>query len=53
MGGSSAGVRWRMARGALKSLTLHEYGRKNLLKLASAAVVWECVGTRLMEQGQV
>ena len=43
------GGRWRTAGEAKSFLKLKEYSRKYLLELASAAVVWECVGARLME----
>ena len=30
-------------------LSVEEYGRKYLLELARAAVVWKCVGVQLMD----
>ena len=46
-------MRWRTADGALASLSVDERGRKFLLELARAIVVWDCVGARLGEIGQV
>ena len=46
-------VRWRTADGALTRLSVDEYGRKFLLELARAIVVWDCVGARLVEIVQV
>ena len=40
---------WRTAFGGRTRLSFEKYGRKYLLELASAAVVWECFGAPLME----
>ena len=42
-------VRWRTADGALTRLSVDEYGGKFLLELAWVAVVWDCVGDRMVE----
>ena len=43
------GLRWRRAGGDMTSLSVEKYGRRYLLKLVRAAVVWDCVGARLVE----
>ena len=60
-GEGSCGVelRWRAAGGDMTRLRVEEYGRRYLLKMVSAAVVPDCVGSRecvvarLVEQEQV
>ena len=47
------GVLWRTADGALTLLSVDERGRKFLLELGRAIVVWDCVGAQLVEIGQV
>ena len=52
-GSCRLGVLWRTADGALTRLSVKERGRKFLLELARAIVVWDCVGARLVEIVQV
>ena len=47
------GVRWRTADGALTPFGVKEVGKKYLSEMERAAVVFECVGTRLVEMRQV
>ena len=42
-------VRWRTADGDKTRLSFEKYGSKYLLELASAAVVRDCVGDRIVE----
>ena len=46
-------VRWRTADGALTRLRVEEYDRRYLMNLVRAAVVWDCVGARLVKIGHV
>ena len=46
-------VRWRTASGDRMGLSAEEYGRRYLMELVGAAVLWECFGARLLELGQV
>ena len=48
-GSCGAGLRCCSAGGARTSLSVKKYSRKKLVELAIAAVVWECVGARLVE----
>ena len=48
-GSCCVGVLWRTAHGALTCLSVDERVRKFLLALARAAVVWDCVGDRMVE----
>ena len=40
---------WRTTDGAMTRLNVNDVSRRRLQELAMAAVVWECVGARLME----
>ena len=42
-------VRWRTADGDKTRLSFEKHGRKYVLQLASAAVVRDCVGDRIVE----
>ena len=46
-------VRWRNADGALTRFSVKEIGRKYLREMKRAAVVFESVGARLVEQEEV
>ena len=46
-------VRWSTADGDKTRLSFEKYGRKYLLELASAAVVRDCVGDRMVELSHV
>ena len=42
-------MRWRTADRAMTQQIVNEVSRRHLLELATAAVVMECIGARLMK----